>query len=41
MTRQDHQIRIVLAHLVDHGGGVPQQAPAPDPGEVAGLPGAA
>ena len=31
------QARVALPHLVDHGGGFPQAAPAADPGHVAGL----
>jgi hypothetical protein len=37
MSGQDHQFRRALAHLVDHGGGFRQPAPAPDSGDVAGL----
>src|SRR5450755_2357254 len=35
--RADHQVRIPLAHLVDHGGGFPQVMPAADAGYVAGF----
>ena len=37
MGGQDHQVRMLVTHLVDHGGGFPQAAAAADPGYVAGL----
>jgi len=37
MRGQDRQAWVVLAHLVDHGSGLPQVTPVPGSGHVAGL----
>jgi hypothetical protein len=37
MRRQDRQVRIALSHLIDHGGGLPQVTPVPDPWHAACL----